>query len=209
MLFDSTGRLLIRDGWTGNVRVSSGGPPTLLIDPPGGGWSHGLAIDSDDDIYVPSEDGVVRVYSPDGELIHDAFATGIQDGAHAWLAFTPGGAWGKVLLALDTYELLRIDPGGVISVLGTGFGDANFMTFGPDGALYVSEASRQRVLRITLACPADIVDDDTVDVADLLVLLAKWGPCPPLMPCYGDVNGDRVVDTLDLLDLLAAWGPCP
>jgi len=55
-------------------------------------------------------------------------------------------------------------------------------------------------------CPADIVgDDDTVDVNDLLELLANWGT---------DGNGaaiaepNDVVNVDDLLALLSAWGPC-
>ena len=55
-------------------------------------------------------------------------------------------------------------------------------------------------------CPADINADGTVDVLDLLQLLAAWGPCAA---CPEDINADGVVDVLDLLQLLAAWGPCP
>jgi hypothetical protein len=57
-------------------------------------------------------------------------------------------------------------------------------------------------------CLADIepVDGDgVVDVADLLELLAAWGPCPG---CHADIVDDNVVDVADLLELLAAWGPC-
>jgi hypothetical protein len=53
-------------------------------------------------------------------------------------------------------------------------------------------------------CPEDINEDGTVDVLDLLALLAAWGnPGGP-----EDVNEDGIVDVLDLLQLLAAWGPC-
>lgn len=56
-------------------------------------------------------------------------------------------------------------------------------------------------------CPGDIVgEDNEVNTADLLQLLADWGPCED---CPSDINGDNVVGTSDLLDLLAAWGPCP
>jgi len=53
--------------------------------------------------------------------------------------------------------------------------------------------------------PEDINGDGTVDVVDLLMLLAAWGPCEG---CPEDVTGDGMVDVLDLLALLAAWGPC-
>ena len=54
-------------------------------------------------------------------------------------------------------------------------------------------------------CPADVTFDATVDVLDLLAVIAAWGP-------WGypeDINGDGTVDVLDLLAVIAAWGPCP
>jgi hypothetical protein len=54
-------------------------------------------------------------------------------------------------------------------------------------------------------CPADINNDEVVDVNDLLLLLAAWdatsGP--------GDINHDGIVDVSDLLLVLGTWGPCP
>ena len=58
-------------------------------------------------------------------------------------------------------------------------------------------------------CPADLDGDGTVGVADLLLLLAAWGPyepCPPFEP--EDIDQDCDVGFSDLLVLLAAWGPC-
>ena len=51
--------------------------------------------------------------------------------------------------------------------------------------------------------PADINGDGEVNGADLGILLASWGPCPP--PCPADINGDGVVNGADLGLLLAAW----
>lgn len=51
---------------------------------------------------------------------------------------------------------------------------------------------------------ADLNQDGSVDVSDLLLLLAAWGSCP--RPCSADLNGDGVVDVSDLLILLANWG---
>jgi len=51
--------------------------------------------------------------------------------------------------------------------------------------------------------PGDIDGDGDVDTADLLLLLAAWGPCED---CPEDINGDGVVNTVDLLLLLANWG---
>jgi hypothetical protein len=58
-----------------------------------------------------------------------------------------------------------------------------------------------------LACPGDCgVVDGTVDIQDLLALLAEWGGAGAcdLAPSGGDGN----VDINDLLELLAGWGPC-
>jgi hypothetical protein len=57
-------------------------------------------------------------------------------------------------------------------------------------------------------CPADCAQppDGSVNVSDLLALLAQW---PPQTPAGCDINMDGVVDITDLLLLLAAWGSCP
>jgi hypothetical protein len=55
------------------------------------------------------------------------------------------------------------------------------------------------------AGPADIDRSGVVDVADLVDLLAAWGPCSG---CPEDVTGDDVVDAEDLVALLDAWGSC-
>jgi len=59
------------------------------------------------------------------------------------------------------------------------------------------------------ACSGDLDGSNVVDVVDLLVVLADWGPCDPGDPCNADTNGDAVVDVLDLLVILSEWGECP
>ena len=58
----------------------------------------------------------------------------------------------------------------------------------------------------TAAAPADLNGDGVVDGADLAILLAAWGPCPPKGSCQADFDGNGVVDGADLTTLLAAWG---
>ena len=50
--------------------------------------------------------------------------------------------------------------------------------------------------------PGDINGDGTVDVEDLLLLLAAWGDCTD---CPEDLDGSGAVDVDDLLILLANW----
>ncbi|MEE8153836.1 MAG: hypothetical protein V3T53_02625 [Phycisphaerales bacterium] len=52
----------------------------------------------------------------------------------------------------------------------------------------------------------DLNSDGVVGTADLIILLAFWGPCPPPpLECLGDLNADEVVGAADLLILLANW----
>jgi len=46
--------------------------------------------------------------------------------------------------------------------------------------------------------------DGTINVTDLLKLLAAWGVCDG---CVEDTDGDGLINTTDLLTLLANWGP--
>ncbi|MFK7960015.1 MAG: hypothetical protein AB8G96_05760 [Phycisphaerales bacterium] len=60
-----------------------------------------------------------------------------------------------------------------------------------------------------LDCPADLDADRAVGFADLLALLATWGPCPTGEFCDADLDFDGTVNFADLLALLAAFGDCP
>jgi hypothetical protein len=54
-----------------------------------------------------------------------------------------------------------------------------------------------------LPCPADLSGDDTVDAADLAMLLGAWSTPS------GDLDGDGTTTAADLALLLGAWGACP
>ena len=53
-------------------------------------------------------------------------------------------------------------------------------------------------------CSADVDDSGTVDVSDVLAVLAAWGDAGGA----ADVNQDGLVDVSDMLAVIAAWGPC-
>ncbi len=63
---------------------------------------------------------------------------------------------------------------------------------------------RRAFLLTPKAKVGDINGDGVVDVLDLLLVLAAWGPCGN--DCPADVNGDGTVDVLDLLEILSHWG---
>ena len=52
----------------------------------------------------------------------------------------------------------------------------------------------------------DLNGDGTVGTADLLILLANWGPCADCNDCPADIDGSCTVGLADLLLLLANWG---
>ena len=60
----------------------------------------------------------------------------------------------------------------------------------------------------TPPCPADLVDDNAVNGADLAIILVAWGTNGSQYP-GADLDDDGVVNGSDLATVLAAWGPCP
>ena len=60
-----------------------------------------------------------------------------------------------------------------------------------------------RDMKTRAVADGDTNGDALVDVADLLAVLAAWGPC---LACDADTNGDGQVDVADLPAGLAAWG---
>jgi hypothetical protein len=149
LAFDSTGRFVFLDSdpMKRNILTSNGGTPSILATLPEGAATAGLAIGPNDRIYVSAIDGVLRVYNPNGTLFNGAFATGIVGP----IAFAPGGMFGTDLYSVNnnTGQVLRIDSAGTVSVLETGLPTIFGMTFGPDGAMYLSDFNNDRILRAT------------------------------------------------------------
>ena len=54
-------------------------------------------------------------------------------------------------------------------------------------------------------CVSDVYGDGTVDVNDLLQVIAAWGNPGG----DEDINIDGTVDVNDILVLIAGWGVCP
>ncbi len=54
-------------------------------------------------------------------------------------------------------------------------------------------------------CPGDVDASGHVAFADVLAILAIWGPCEA---CPEDIDGDGDVGFADVLRVLGDWGPC-
>ncbi|MEE9129570.1 MAG: dockerin type I domain-containing protein, partial [Phycisphaerales bacterium] len=62
------------------------------------------------------------------------------------------------------------------------------------------------VIDLTLGIPGDLNGDGVVGAADLLILLASWGPCGECQDCPADLDVNGKVCASDLLILLVNWG---
>ncbi len=98
----------------------------------------------------------------------------------------------------------------------TGWSELNFATaISPDGRWISGRGVRNGqsagfIAFVPLDCPGDILEDRTVNGADLGALLSYWGPVTASSISNAcDLDNDAIVDGSDLGLLLAAWGPCP
>lgn len=137
ILTNEGGTLLRYDPATGVTVLNSSGAPLSISQAP-----DGL-------IYAGCVDGAIRVYEASGALLNDVFATGLGTSA-PFVEVGPGGEWGAdvYVIAPATGELRRYTGAGTYGVVGTGFTGFNDMKFGPDGALYLTDLVRSRIVRV-------------------------------------------------------------
>jgi hypothetical protein len=167
MAFDGNGRFLVIDvsPFMRSVLFSTGGPGGLstLFTLPAGVIPTGIAIDNANRIFTAADDGHIRIHDANGNLVNGAFATGL--GSYPVLQFGKGGAFGMELYVIDTSgNLLRFDTLGNATLLGSGFVDVKDLAFGLDRALYVSEQSNNRILRVAQNLPAQVTLTPSADV---------------------------------------------
>lgn len=55
------------------------------------------------------------------------------------------------------------------------------------------------------SCPADVNNDNFVNITDIITVLEAWGSCSG---CIEDLNGDNTVNIADVIAVLQAWGKC-
>ena len=136
-----------------------------------------------------------------------------RPGAESWATFEPvalgpGRYWfeGLIVGPEGNFWLVHVDVRGQESWINY----EEFNGLEPASNLFGEPADLNFVITgnvIPVDCPADVTGDGVVDVADLLAVLGRWGPCGDI--CPEDVDRNRTVDFADLLAVLAAWGPCP
>ena len=61
---------------------------------------------------------------------------------------------------------------------------------------------------VAVPCPGDLNGDGRIDSADIGLLVAAWGSCPPKGDCPADIDGDGSVDAADLGLMIGGWGDC-
>ncbi|MCI0637188.1 MAG: hypothetical protein L0206_25225, partial [Actinobacteria bacterium] len=159
---DRTGRVLMADVNTAATRgqvmvVTGSGTPTVLISATtlGIGGLLFITVDAQDRIFTAQTSGEIKLFDSTGAMIDGSFATGL--GTSPAIAAGRGGPFGTDLYAIDigSGSLFRIDAQGTKTTIGTGFGAVRDLEFGPDGALYVAEFDRDRVLRIDAPFPSE------------------------------------------------------
>ena len=166
-----------------HVPENSGGqnPVAWATSPDGGSFDAGETVNlewrTDDDLAVVSVDLLFRSAASQAfEVIAEAIP---DTGSFAWTA-------PNVTTETGTIRVVARDADGR-----TGFDDTD-RPFSITGT--VNE------------CPGDTNGDSTVDLTDLLTLLANFGQPADNGPADGDFDGSGSVDLPDLLALLAAFG---
>ena len=102
--------------------------------------------------------------------------------------------WDEVMQDVDRVQYFYGDP--------TFFFLFQQWTIGADNARITTDPMP------IVPCDTDVNGSGTVDVGDMLAVLAAWGVC---VGCPEDTNGDDMVDVVDFLAVLSDWGntSCP
>jgi hypothetical protein len=150
--------------------------------------------------------------------VHDEIVFGLDVGFNPvagvwgwtdWNGVFPIAPPGGALYANDA--LIGTIVEAFISSFDAAVNDSFSTTLNNDGqfAIKVNLASKtgfQGVFRGSMPVFGDINGDLHVNIQDLLLVIASWGPCPCDQPCNEDINESRIVNVSDLLLVIANWG---
>jgi hypothetical protein len=157
----------------------------------------------------------VTTFADTGDLLSSVLDGGANPewSVMNWTTQIPGGTTFGVQVRASN-DPFNLGPFIDVPVSGTDLGDlldpdAEYFQYrllldSADGA--ASPIVRDISVDVGVGLTGDLNGDGSVDVTDLLELLAAWGPCPdPPADCPADLNGDGTVGVIDLLMLLGNW----
>ncbi len=175
------------------------------LDAAGEQWSEAITVDAD----FHGSDGTQSLHAADldgdGRIDLMAGSSFLGPGLRVW--WNRGPAVGMPAV----FHRLELAPGfpahGVTAADLDGDGAAEVIA-----GSWEFEGGRIRAWRVatppappTPPCPGDLDGDRAVGPADLIAVLAAWGPGPDHP---ADLDGDGIVGITDLIAMLASWGPC-
>jgi sugar lactone lactonase YvrE len=138
MVFDRAGDLYVSSRFEGQVyRIKPDGRTELAASDLG--VACGLAFGAEGTLFVGDRSGTIFRLGPTGKAL--PFATLPASVAAFHLAFGPDGGLYVTAPTLSSYDrVYRIDSGGRVEVVYSGFGRPQGLAFDAQGALYVVEA---------------------------------------------------------------------
>jgi hypothetical protein len=174
-----------------------------------------LDLDGDQDLML----GGVFMWNTEGTFeveefgVQDEFAIAVPDCDGDGLAdglfltttsemFVRKNLGGWVMGPAESHELTGRIRGAVHGDLNGDGDDDVVLTTGPWTG---GQGGAVTILINHRSCPSDLNQTGSVDISDMLMLLANWDG----QGTAGDLDGDGVVGVNDILILLASWGDCP
>jgi hypothetical protein len=130
---------------------------------------------------------------------------GKASGTAVDLSGVAAGNGGFVINGIDPGDYSGFSVSGAGDVNGDGLADVVVGAFRADPAGNSSAGESYVVFSPVLR--GDLDGDGSVGIADFLLHLGAWGPCPRACPpyCLGDIDGDCAVGIVDFLLLLGNW----
>ncbi|MHC5114514.1 MAG: hypothetical protein ACYTGP_08825 [Planctomycetota bacterium] len=181
-------------------------------------WRSGLFADQDVRAQRLTVDGA-RLWGPTGVTIADLGEQGTGFFDASWDGTTLSAAVSRPEPDAPSVHVHRVDGAGTVDPVAlavsgvTESGTVAADSLGADltlswfelesgfnGDVFAQRLNADGTLGVNVA---DLDGDGDVDFADLLLVIAGWGPCPDT--CPADLNGDGAVGFADVLIVIANW----